>query len=101
MSGSGEERPDAVFIVDDDLVEAASSGLVAAGISASGDVEVVSHCNFPRPEPVLPMTRIGFDTGAMVETAISVIDQQRQGTRVASVTRVPAVVESSNVRADR
>jgi hypothetical protein len=47
------------------------------------------------------MTRIGFDTGAMVETAISVIDQQRQGTRVASVTRVPAVVESSNVRADR
>jgi DNA-binding LacI/PurR family transcriptional regulator len=94
MSGRGDERPDAVFIVDDDLVEAASSGLVAAGVSSTGNVEIVAHCNFPRPVPVLPMTRIGFDTGAMVETAIGVIDQQRQGQRVASVTRVPAIIEA-------
>jgi DNA-binding LacI/PurR family transcriptional regulator len=101
MSGTGLDRPDAVFIVDDDLVEAASSGLVAAGISGSQDVEIVSHCNFPRPEPVLPMTRIGFDTGAMVETAMAVIDQQRQGHRVPSATRVPAMVEPPGTRITR
>ena len=93
MSGKGEDQPDALFIVDDDLVEAASSGLVVAGVSVSDEFEVIAHCNFPRPEPVLPMTRIGFDTGEMVETAIGVIDQQRQGQRVPSVTRVAAVVE--------
>ena len=98
MSGTGDDRPDAVFIVDDDLVEAASSGLVSAGVSGSGDVEIVAHCNFPRPMPVLPMTRIGFDTSAMVETAIGVIDQQRQNVRVPSATRVPAIIEQSNAR---
>jgi DNA-binding LacI/PurR family transcriptional regulator len=70
---AGADRPDALFIADDNLVEAASGGLVAAGVSVPG----------------------GFETMKTLETAIGVIDQQRQGQRVASVTRVPAVLEPS------
>jgi DNA-binding LacI/PurR family transcriptional regulator len=92
---AGADRPDALFIADDNLVEAASGGLVAAGVSVPGDVEVVAHCNFPWSAPVLPMQRVGFETMKTLETAIGVIDQQRQGQRVASVTRVPAVLEPS------
>ena len=90
---AGPDRPDALFIADDNLVEAASGGLVAAGVSVPGDVEVIAHCNFPWSAPVLPMQRVGFDTMQILTTAIGVIDQQRQGQRVASVTRVPAVME--------
>jgi DNA-binding LacI/PurR family transcriptional regulator len=95
MSGPPEHRPDGLFIIDDNLVEAASGGLVAAGMKVPGDVEVVAHCNFPWSVPVLPMQRVGFDTMQILTTAIGVIDQQRQGQRVASVIRVPALLESS------
>ena len=96
MSGPAADRPDGLFIMDDNLVEAASGGLVAApGVSVPEDVEIVAHCNFPWSAPVLPMQRVGFDTMQILTTAIGVIDQQRQGQRVASVTRVPALLESS------
>ena len=93
MDNNGTDRPDALIICDDNLVDAASGGLVAAGVSVPNDVEIVAHCNFPWSAPVLPMQRIGFDTMQILNTAIGVIDQQRQGQRVPSVTRVPAILE--------
>ena len=93
MSGPADQRPDGLFFVDDSLIEAASGGLVAAGIRVPEDVEIVSHCNFPGPVSVLPMQRIGFDTLQILTTAIGVIDQQRQGQRVSSLLRIPAVLD--------
>jgi DNA-binding LacI/PurR family transcriptional regulator len=85
-----------LFIVDDNLAEGASSGLVMAGVSVPRDVEVVAHCNFPWLTPsVLPMQRIGFDTRQIMETAVNVIDMQRQDQAVQKVIRIPAVLESS------
>jgi DNA-binding LacI/PurR family transcriptional regulator/DNA-binding transcriptional regulator YhcF (GntR family) len=91
----GIERPDGLFIVDDNLVEGASSGLVEAGVNVPGDIEVVAHCNFPWSLPVLPMQRVGFDTRQIMEAAVNVIDLQRQGQRAPSVTRIGAVLEES------
>ena len=95
MMAPGQERPDGLFIVDDNLAEGASSGLVAAGVSVPHDVEVVAHCNFPWSAPVLPMQRVGFDTRQIMEMAVNVIDIQRQGQRAPSVTRVGAILEES------
>lgn len=94
LMSSGQERPDGLFIVDDNLAEGASTGLVAAGVTVPTDVEVVAHCNFPWSSPsVLPMQRVGFDTRQILETAVNVIDIQRQGLRTPTVTRIGAVLE--------
>lgn len=93
MMANGQDRPDGLFIADDNLVEGASSGLVAAGVNVPTDIEVVAHCNFPWSSPVLPMQRVGFDTRQIMETAVNVIDIQRQGRRAPSVTRIPALLE--------
>jgi DNA-binding LacI/PurR family transcriptional regulator len=93
MMAPGQDRPDGLFIVDDNLTEGASSGLVAAGVSVPNEIEVVAHCNFPWSAPVLPMHRVGFDTRQIMETAVNVIDIQRQGQRAPSVTRVAAILE--------
>ena len=93
---SANDRPDGLFIVDDNLAEGASSGLVMAGVSVPRDVEVVAHCNFPWLTPsVLPMQRIGFDTRQIMETAVNVIDMQRQDQAVQKVIRIPAVLEAA------
>jgi DNA-binding LacI/PurR family transcriptional regulator len=96
MLMSAPDRPDGLFIVDDNLAEGASSGLVMAGVNVPRDVEVVAHCNFPWLAPsVLPMQRVGFDTRQIMETAVNVIDMQRQGQRAPSVTRIGAVLEQA------
>jgi len=60
---SGQERPDALLVSDDDLLEAATQGVLDAG--AGAEVEVVSHANFPYPSTSLfPVKRLGFDLRA-------------------------------------
>lgn len=94
LMSSEKDHPDGLFIVDDNLAEGASSGLVMAGVNVPRDVEVVAHCNFPWLAPsVLPMQRVGFDTRQIMETAVNVIDMQRQGQRAPKVTRISAVLE--------
>jgi DNA-binding LacI/PurR family transcriptional regulator len=96
MMSADRDRPDGLFIVDDNLAEGASSGLVMAGVNVPRDVEVVAHCNFPWLAPsVLPMQRVGFDTRQIMETAVNVIDMQRQGQRAPTVTRIGAVLEEA------
>ena len=96
MLMSGQDRPDGLFIVDDNLAEGASSGLVMAGVHVPRDLEVVAHCNFPWLAPsVLPMQRVGFDTRQIMETAVNVIDIQRQGHRAPKVTRIGPVLEGA------
>lgn len=87
------DRPDALIISDDNLVEHATAGIVAAGIAVPGDCAVVAHCNFPWPTPsTLPMRRLGYDAREVLRTAISAIDRQRQG-QPAGTLVVPARFE--------
>lgn len=91
---AGAARPDALFIVDDNLIEAASAGLVAAKVSVPDKVDVVAHCNFPWSTPVLPMTRIGFNTRQLLEKAVEIIDLQCHGRRAPMATRMLAKIET-------
>jgi DNA-binding LacI/PurR family transcriptional regulator/DNA-binding transcriptional regulator YhcF (GntR family) len=89
-----EERPDALIISNDNLVEYATAGLVAAGTSVPDEVAVIAHCNFPYPTPsVLPVQRLGFDARRVLQACIESIDRQRNGEDVPNVTTIEAVFE--------
>lgn len=87
--GNGKERPDALFIADDNLVEHAAGGIMAAGVAVPGDIELVGHCNFPWATPsVLPVKRLGYDAKDVLRACVDSIDAQRRGETVPSVTRI-------------
>ena len=94
MASGNSERPDGIFILDDNLAEAASTGLIEAGVRVPQDVSIVAHCNFPWLAPsVLPVTRVGFDTQAILDQALGVIDIQRRGMAPVAVTRAQAILQ--------
>ncbi len=94
MSGSPEQRPAALLITDDNLVEHAMSGVVAAGLRLPQDLDVVGHCNFPWPTPsVLPIRRLGFNAREVLDGCLSLIADQRAGRQPRMETLVPARFE--------
>ena len=95
MMRSGQaDRPDALLITDDNLVEQATGGLLDAGVRAPKDVDVVVHCNFPWPtSSAVPVTRIGFDALHILKACIKSIDEQRLGGVIPSPVTIPALFE--------
>ena len=94
MRDGQADRPDALLVTDDNLVEYATAGLVCAGVRVPAEVDVVVHCNFPWPTPsVVPVRRIGFDSGQLLEACIGSINAQRQGGPLPSPVTVPAIFE--------
>jgi DNA-binding LacI/PurR family transcriptional regulator len=94
MSLPKGERPNALVIADDNLVEHSLAGLLKSGVQVPDELELVVHCNWPQPVPsVLPMRRLGFDVRQILNTAIDLVDAQRRGDLVAAHTPVPAFFE--------
>jgi DNA-binding LacI/PurR family transcriptional regulator len=78
MHSNQTERPDALLITDDNLIEPVTAGLVAAGVRVPDDLEIVAHCNFPWPAPThLPITRVGYNVRRLLADCIASIDRQR------------------------
>lgn len=70
--------PDGLIIADDNLVQSATAGLVAAGVYGPAQVEVVAHCNYPYvPEVHVPAHFLGFDAEAILKACVRCIAQQR------------------------
>jgi len=87
-------RPDCLFITDDNLVEHATAGLMAAGVRVPEDVDVVAHCNFPWPAPsAMPIKRLGYDAREVLRQCVSIIDMQRRGQIPPKQVFVEAVFE--------
>ncbi len=80
MRLQGEDKPDALIIYDDNLVDHAVAGLVAAGVKVPQDVEVLVKCNYPSPvSSVVPITLLGLDCCEVLRNALKIIDMQRNG----------------------
>ena len=80
LQGPPSERPDALLVTDDNLVEHASTGVIKAGLRTPDDLELVGHCNFPWPAAsVLPLKRLGFDAADVIRRCLEIMDMQRQG----------------------
>lgn len=81
------DAPDGVVITDDNLVEAFTQGMADAGANVPREVHVVAHCNFPWPtRSVLPVTRLGIDTRAVLATALGLIEQFQVSPRAERIT---------------
>jgi hypothetical protein len=82
-----EDRPDAVFLTDDNLVQPFLDGLKRAKRKPGRDVYVLAHCNWPRPIGLAEgVEHIGFDVREVLGAAKECIDAQRAGQ--ASPTRL-------------
>ncbi len=89
------ERPDALIITDDSLVEAATAGLADAGAECPKRLMVVAHANFPYITPsVVPATRLGFQVPEILATALDLVVRSHTGRRVPHVVRIAPVFEA-------
>jgi DNA-binding LacI/PurR family transcriptional regulator len=96
------ERPDALVIADDNLIEEATAGLAATGVRVGEELEVIAHCNFPWLGPTpLPLKRLGFDIRSVLWTCIDLLDRQRRGESVPAQTNIEALFEEELQRAPR
>lgn len=85
-----KERPDALFITDDNLVEPMLAGLKRAKVQPGQDVYVLAHCNWPRPYGLnAGIEHIGFDVREVLVTAKQLIDAQRAGEASATAKVTP------------
>lgn len=92
MRGPVEERPEALLVADDNLMEGVSAGLVRAGAQVPEEVEVVARANFPVPaEPALPFRLLGYDMRDVLRRAVDLIDRQRRGDEAEKESRFPPV----------
>lgn len=88
------EKPDAIIITDDNLVEPAIGGLLASGVRVGDELDVVAHCCWPWPVPTMPQVkRLGFDAGELLTSAIDMLDAQRRGESDSSRGNLPARFE--------
>ncbi len=72
------DRPDAVFVTDDNLVEPLLVGLKRAKRRPGKNVYVLAHCNWPRPIGLAEgVEHIGFDVREVLCAAKDSIDAQR------------------------
>jgi len=94
MQLEGDKRPNGLIIHDDNLVEHAMAGLLAAGVKVPDELEVVANCNFPAPVPsVLPVRHLGSDLRLVIKECLRVIEMQRRGETPPAKTRLPALFE--------
>ena len=96
------DRPDALFIADDNMVDHCAIALAQCGVVVPRDLHVISHCNFPWPPPsVLPIRRIGFEVPRLIQLAVDAIDLQRRGQTPPENQYLPAYFEDELPLASR
>ncbi|RYX83887.1 GntR family transcriptional regulator [bacterium] len=94
MAPGQPERPDALIITDDNLTEAATKGLLAAGVKVPAEMEVVGHANFPWKTPcVVESRRLGYDVRPLLAACLQSIDVQRSGETAPQIIDMTAQFE--------
>jgi len=87
--GQADQRPDALVVADDNLVEQVCAGLQQLGLRVPEDLDVVAHANFPLPAPSpLPLMRLGFDIPQVFALAMDLLLRQQRREGVPRVTVV-------------
>ena len=91
------ERPDGLFICDDNLVEPACGGLLQSGVRPGIDLPVAVDANFPARvgSPTL-LDRVGFDMRSLLHQFIENTDARRAGRPATEAILLPAVLEENS-----
>lgn len=94
MSELQSERPDALILSDDNIVEQATLGLSRTGVRLPDDLDVVAHANLPWPTPThLPAVRLGFDAHRILQSCLDHIDARRRSLARPGFERIDAIFE--------
>ncbi len=92
VRGPRDERPDALYITDDNLVDETVAGVLDAGLRIGIDLDIVGHANFPIVvNPALPIRRLGFDVDDLLDAAVGALTDLRRRPR-SPATRVLSAV---------
>jgi len=88
------DKPDALIVTDDNLVQAAAAGVIASRTVVPDDLTLITHCNWPEPaQSPLPVVRLGYDVRDVFAACVDCIDIQRHGESCEPITRVVASFE--------
>ncbi len=72
------DRPQSLFIMDDNLVAAVVKGVADVGLKVPDDLCIICHNNFPMELPKdVPLVILGFHAGHLLTSAIEHIDRCR------------------------
>ncbi|OGV55995.1 MAG: hypothetical protein A2X45_21135 [Lentisphaerae bacterium GWF2_50_93] len=94
MSLPKDGRPNAILVGDDNLIEPVCEGLKLAGVKVPGEVEIVSHCNFPRTSmPSLPVKFIGYDIHGLMLGCIEILKLQKSSGKIAQANFIDACTD--------
>lgn len=89
-----KDRPDALIILDDNIVEHATAGIAASELRVPKDIEIIAHTNFPWPTPsAVPVRRLGYDVRQLLELCVERVDALRRGEQPRAKTWLPALFE--------
>ncbi len=89
-----KDRPDGLILADDNFIPSAIQGILESGVQVPEELAVVALANFPVGiAAAVPVTRIGFDHKAMLETLAGWIDKLRDGGQPPKFQTVPAIGE--------
>lgn len=94
LRGDPEERPDALVIADDNLVESITRGVAESGLELPRDLDIVAHCNFPcLPSAAVPVTWLGYDVRRVLHAGIRSLHALRRGETPTQYETVDALFE--------
>jgi DNA-binding LacI/PurR family transcriptional regulator len=102
LDAAHAERPDALVVCDDNMVESALAAVSDAGIQVPRDLEIVAHCNWQELLPTtLPIRRLGYDSNRVLRAAMNAIDSQRRGETHAAWVGIKAEFEDEIITGQR
>ncbi|MFZ2656265.1 MAG: GntR family transcriptional regulator [Victivallales bacterium] len=86
--------PEALLVLDDNMLNLAAQGIMDAGLSVPDDVLLLSHSNFPNPVKCpLPVKRFGMDVRTLLEKSVEMVGLYWKNGSMPSPMRIPCVTE--------
>lgn len=93
------ERPDGLFIADDNLTEPVLAGLAAAGARVPQELKILSHCNWRDGLPQeLPVRYLGYDIRDIMRQTVALIDRYHLDGLCPGEICIPAFFEEELTR---
>lgn len=94
LNQRGVDRPDALIVTNDALLESAAAGVVAAGLRVPDDLLLLTHCNWPDPGRTgSSVVRLGFDARTVMDRALAEAESQRTGRPATPLTAISPVFD--------
>jgi hypothetical protein len=91
------DRPEALIVSDDHLIEPAAEALHSLGVRVPDDLLVIGHWNFPLVyDGPVPVRLIGYDARDLLRRLIDNIERMRRGEEAETFAQIEAITEDEH-----